>query len=393
MTYDQIPVDFWPDELQQLLLKATIYQGKDCVDAWNHWTNLADTDHLDPGSLRLFPLLYKNLISNGIDHPLLTRLKGIYKKTWYKNQMLLYQVQHLLSVFDKAEINILLMKGMAHSLLYYKDLGVRPMHDFDVLIPIKHVPYAMNYLVKNGWKPVERPYLATTIPSDNYFRTLHSDGFANSNGEEVDLHWHVLAECCYDEADEFFWQGSVPLTKGDLNTRTLNSTDHLVHTCVHAFRWDTATVLRWIPDTMTILRTSAEQLDWDRVLWVAEEFRLVLQLRSAFNYLTDVFGASIPIEVHQKLEQLPVTRLELKENRIRTSNRLIVGNWIADYYRFRTYSRISKQKNGLLKLFYLPLFYKNIWGIRSWWRMPFVLLRKIISRSIIMITRKPRNAY
>ena len=162
-TYDQIPDNFWPDEIQQQLLKATIFQGKDCIRAWNHWINSADIDHLDPGSFRLFPLLYKNLISNGIDHPLLTRLKGIYKKTWYKNQMLLHQVQHVLSAFDAAGIDTLLMKGMALSLLYYKDLGVRSMLDFDILIPIKHTSKAMNYLVKNGWNPVERSFLTSTI--------------------------------------------------------------------------------------------------------------------------------------------------------------------------------------------------------------------------------------
>jgi len=391
MIADQIPDKFWPQEEQQLLLKAALYQGKDCERSFNDWINSVDVDKIEPSSMRLIPLLYKNLVSNRVDHPLITRFKGIYKLNWYKNQMLLRQLQRLIPTFESENTNILLMKGMALSLLYYKDLGVRPMQDIDVLIPVKRAPNSINYLVNNGWEPIERSFLSSSIPSHSYFQSLHSDGFKNSKGEEIDLHWHVLAECCYDEADEFFWRGSVSFNNHQLNTRTLNASDHLVHTCVHAFRWDAVTTLRWIPDAITILQTSYDQIDWERVVTIAKKFRLIIQIRSALDYLANMFNAPIPKVVHQNLALLSTTRLELKENKVRMQNRSIVGDWIADYYRFRTYSRIPNNKKSMLKMLYLPLFFKNVWGITSWWKLPLILIGKITNRLGIIFSKKSKN--
>jgi hypothetical protein len=65
----------------------------------------------------------------------------------------------------------------------------------------------------------------------------------------------------------------------------------------------------------------------------------------------------------------------------------IIGSWIADYYHYRIYSRLTESKNTLIQLAYLPLFYKNIWGIVSWWRLLWELFSKIIRRAGKMLSR------
>ncbi|MEZ4548822.1 MAG: hypothetical protein R3B51_14425 [Thermodesulfobacteriota bacterium] len=46
-----------PTREQGLLLRAALLPGGDCSEAFSEWKTLANLDHVDPGSYRLFPLL------------------------------------------------------------------------------------------------------------------------------------------------------------------------------------------------------------------------------------------------------------------------------------------------------------------------------------------------
>ena len=68
----------WPTWEQESLLKAALLQGEEAIKAWHKWKSRVDVDQLDPGSLRLLPLLYRNLRTHGVEDPLMNRFKGIY---------------------------------------------------------------------------------------------------------------------------------------------------------------------------------------------------------------------------------------------------------------------------------------------------------------------------
>jgi hypothetical protein len=376
-----------PGELQVNLLKAALLQQVPaCEEALNQWSAQADIDHLDGGSFRLLPLLYQNLRKHEIQHPLLTKLEGIYKLAWYRNQMLFRQAAVVITEFSKMKIDTLLFKGVALALHYYTDAGTRPMQDVDILIHGNNARNAIEWFINAGWIPTERTFLSNHTPSDSYFRSVHGDGFKNNEGYEIDLHWHVMAECCYDAADEFFWDGSQPFESGEITSRSLNDSDLLVQTCVHGVRWNEVPSLRWIVDALMIINHPASRIDWERVLKTAQDFRLNLQLIQTLGYLKQEFDAPIPKKTLAALNSAPVSKLEIKENAIRTNRKDIIGGWIADYYHYRAYSRLTESKNTFIRLAYLPLFYKNIWGIISWWRLPWELLIKIVRRARKMLS-------
>ena len=61
--------DIWPDEIQELLLRAALLPGDAGVAAWAAVRPRIDVDHL-PGELhRLMPLLSKALTAGGVDDP------------------------------------------------------------------------------------------------------------------------------------------------------------------------------------------------------------------------------------------------------------------------------------------------------------------------------------
>src|SRR5438445_136412 len=114
--------------------RATLLRGPRAREAWGQWKAGADLDHLDAGSYRLLPQLYQNLHRHGVDEPVLALFRGVYLRTWYENQLRLHQIAGLLRSFRDARIDTIVLKGAALTVLYYKDNGLRPMHDIDLLV-------------------------------------------------------------------------------------------------------------------------------------------------------------------------------------------------------------------------------------------------------------------
>ncbi|MBA3242461.1 MAG: nucleotidyltransferase family protein, partial [Acidobacteria bacterium] len=140
----------WPDEPQELLLCAALLRGEDALSAWGEWRSTVDPDSLDAGSKRLLPLLYRNLRELGVNDPLVPRLKESYRITWSLNQSVFRQMASLLGSLHGAGIETLVLKGGALVPLYYRDYGVRPMVDFDILVREERAETAMDLLTGLG---------------------------------------------------------------------------------------------------------------------------------------------------------------------------------------------------------------------------------------------------
>ena len=239
----------FPSRRQELLLKAALFQGQTALEAWGTWKAEFDLEkRLDAGSYRLLPLLYHNLARHGVDEPVMGKLKGIYRRAWYLNQTLFRDGVSVLRSLHAAGIETAVLKGAALSLLCYKDPGLRPMDDFDILVPNRKRRLAIEMLQRDGWTPFGASFESLT---EAELDIRHSCGFRNANGRDVDLHWRVLSPyLAYPADEEDFWAGAVVLQIMGEPTLALNSTDNLLHICVHATNWQPVHPMRWISDAM-----------------------------------------------------------------------------------------------------------------------------------------------
>jgi hypothetical protein len=288
---------YLPRGAQELLLKAALLPGAACAEAFAKWMVSADIDHLDEGSFRLLPQLYRNLRAQGIQHPFLSRLKGIHHRAWYKNRVLFAEIVPVLKLFHGSDIPTMLLKGVPLAILHYQDAGARPMRDIDVLVPEEKAADAMRLLMQAGWTP------ELNTPPDLpalYMRARHAAGCKDREGREFDLHWHVLNWWPRPEADEEFWKNSVELDLQDVRTRTLDATDHLAHICAHAAEWQSTPAIRWVADAFMLVR-SAASIDWDRIMRYARQRKLALFLAVSLSYLQEVLDAPVPRSVLEEL--------------------------------------------------------------------------------------------
>jgi len=363
----------WPTRRQELLLKASLLNGKEALSAWEEWRSDVDIEQLDVASHRLLPLLYRNLSTHGIEDPVMGKLKGIYLQTWYNNHLMIHRASALLTDFSDAGIKTIVLKGVVLNLLYYKNFGLRPMGDIDVLVPTKEAHRAIDLLRESGWTSSYR-FPERIVP------VIHGADFVDATGKHhLDLHWHLLIECCQPDADDDFWDGAIPISIEKVKTYALNPADQLLHTLVHGVKWSPVPPFRWIADAIMIMNASSAGVDWDRLVDQAERRRLILPVRHGLRYLHDRFEAPVPAAVLLRLEEIPVSRAERVEFRYKTENhkRKPLGNipilWFDS-------SRLSGEKNLFRKLARFFGYVKHFWDVEHVWQLPLQALSLGVSK-------------
>ena len=125
----------WPTPNQELLLRAALLDDAQAIPAWEQWQQTVDFTEIDHRSQKLLPLVYHNLTRLDVSGPLIERSKGYYRLTWYKNHLQFHHMAVVLHDLHQAGIPTLLLKGAAMAVYYYRDPGLRPMEDFDLLVP------------------------------------------------------------------------------------------------------------------------------------------------------------------------------------------------------------------------------------------------------------------
>jgi hypothetical protein len=361
------PGTFLPTFEQHHLLRAALLRdpaaARRSFDTWKSRVPIDDVDH---GSLRLLPLLYRNLTRLGIDDPLLPRLKGVYRQVWFRNQLILDQGTRYLRTLAGAGIPAVVLKGAALVHTVYAEPGLRPMTDFDVLVPREHFRHAVELLLATGWS--FDPPLADPEP---HFLFQHAVGFAREGGGALDLHWSAMGLPLDDTAARTVFDNSQPLQIGAQVLRTLTPADQLLQICAHAtLRNPDVPPIRWAADAALLLADA--EFPWDTVLAHARARGLSHVMHRCLEYLRDGLDVAIPQSVlttlaaHQRLRER--VALTIRNTPGRTVYLQFFIEWMQHAF--------ADTRNAPRRLLHLPRF------LRSYCRVATTgaLLRLLTSR-------------
>jgi hypothetical protein len=314
----QAPGGCWPTEDQVLLLRAALLEPGEAASAWARWRKANTLDDADRGSNRLFPLVYRNLPPDVLGEQDLSRLKGAYRASWFRNQLLFKRAAEVLQALRAAGIPTMVLKGIALSRAHYADAGVRPMDDVDVLVPPGDFERALAVLADAGWLP--EPDRSDEVG----LQTIHGRHLAGRDGRNLDLHRYALGQLSRDDA---FWAASVELEVMGVPTRALCPTDQLLHVIAHGARWQPVAPLRWLADAVMIERSADGGLDWDRFVAEATRRRVTARLAAALDHLVAAVGFPVPEDIVAALRRAPKSVLERWAQRASTQA-VGGGNWL-----------------------------------------------------------------
>ncbi len=349
----------WPTPEQELLLRATLLSGDAALAAWQHWqASVGDLGGLDHGSVRLLPLLYRNLKELGVVHPRMEILQGTYRKAWYQNRLLLHKLAETLRRLHDRGVGTMVLKGAALVATACRDIALRPMDDADVLVPVSDLAAAADVLRELGL------HTRWDISGERH-SVIHAAPFDDDRGFKLDLHWHALKEDCTAIADEQLRADAEAVWFEGVKTLAPAATEQLLHTCVHGVRWDPEPPLRWVADAAMLVNGGA--INWERLVTVARRRRLALPLGAALAYAVGLLGLSVPGAVLAELAATPAAVWERRELRLQTQPLTELRRLRLHWYRHR---RQRGGGGGLGAVASFPRYLRLFWGLRSLREVP-----------------------
>ncbi|AEI50288.1 nucleotidyltransferase family protein [Runella slithyformis] len=357
-------------EDQIWLLKAALFEPSEALKYWGLWKGYWQLDdftkedsfssvfcYIDVDSQRILPLVYRNL--ENTKDPFLPALRDLYRITWMHNQKLLYRAQQIVRDCNVSKIPTMLLKGIPMSLHYYKDMGVRPMGDVDVLVRLEDVEKAVIVLAKYGNIPSSVEY--------QYRHIIHAMHCYDEHGIDVDLHWQPFffqnANAKSIQLDSRF---SVLYQLLDTQTNIFSPPMQLFHTVIHGTMGGVP-VLRWITDAAYICKSVDTAENIKEFMNLSKEFNLDYAVRLCMEYLHEEFGI-LSEEAYQEIQKISENRkqkeflllsLNYSSNFVHRLWRLIVRQSIA-YDLFYEY----RQKQSKVRWIFDKILYKTIYELK-----------------------------
>lgn len=363
---------FWPSAQQELLLAVALQDpsaGRATLP-----TELS-LDELEPGSYELLPLVYRNLARSETTHPLLPRLKGVYRKTWAVNGLLSERVRATADVLREKEIPALFVEGVALAERFYPESGLRPTSAIDVLVNERDQRRALACLARGGWSnrvPTSSAgapqYLYDAAGTVCVLRTtLATDLVRRSSGRPA-------------VAD--LWQAAGREVVGGADVLVPSATETLLAVCVLHVRASSAPNVQWIADAKMLL---AAEIDWERLLASGIDAGQAPRLAAAFRYLTALPGATPPASVLERLDRRrssPRERLTyvLTSGAVRGAGSLPV--LAAEHL------AATSGQSTVRTIATFPRHLRERWNLASSWRVPL----SAASRALRLVSARVRGS-
>lgn len=280
---------------QMLLIHAAVLEPGPALAAWERWSRQADPERMQHGEARLLAGGFRRLERIGAEGPMMTVARGIYRRTWYTNQLAVARIAAVLERLERAGVPALALKGFALAPLAYGDLGARPMADVDLLVPPQEIEPAVACLEPLGLRNrhgLRRPdgLLANEVELNDV------------EGNSVELHAYALVESA-DDSD--LWQRKVGFAVREAVAYAPCAEDALLIVGVHGQRWNPLQPVAWVLDAFRLIGSRGVAFDWDRFSERAIARDLALPARRIVSVLASV-GVEVPAAVNARLDAAPV---------------------------------------------------------------------------------------
>ncbi|MGH7802425.1 MAG: nucleotidyltransferase domain-containing protein [Thermodesulfobacteriota bacterium] len=258
---------------------------------------------------RIETLLYNSLIdlpeSQSIPPDFIEYIKKCFYSNTIKNINLFKELEHLLDIFEKKGLNVMLLKGSFLGKTIYSNDAIRPLTDIDIMVKVEDLEKAEKTLSENG-------YIFNGKRSPVWYRenNYHYQYAHPVKNIMVELHWHILSKSEPDQIaiKEYdiingFWERAIPLEIYDSNALTLCPNDLLFYQCIHFLKhrfqspnggyrgvFNSKGSLLQLNDIYGALKYYRDAIDWESLELEAAKYKVTHLIYSTLYLVRNIFG-------------------------------------------------------------------------------------------------------
>ncbi|MGB3692446.1 MAG: nucleotidyltransferase family protein [Spirulinaceae cyanobacterium] len=364
------PQDNLPTKEQQLLLQSSLEERKIALNAWQTWRGKVDIEDLNSESYHLLPLLYNNLSRYQVEDAEMVRLKGVYRRNWYNNQIFIKEITTILNSLAAAvNLETVLLKDGA-LVNYYQNIGLRPINHLDIFVAPQNAFAAIDVLKKLGWQ-------AKADLTKEFIALYPKIGLWNQEGQLLHLNWQIWSNSLVENPS----LPTVTININDLSTRILTPTQQLLYICQQIALAYPNLQPCWLADGKLIIEQHREAINWNLLLEDAQKYKLTIPLKNLLTFIETVFPKTIPPTQLKEIQSLPVSWFDSTEYRLVNSNPLpLIGSLTKRYLQYLRLAKRNQSESGILGF---PKYLQRVWGLNSLWQLPYHTVvrgaKKIIS--------------
>jgi hypothetical protein len=252
------------------------------------------------------PLLFQNLTKvcpEYIPKAVGDQLKRYLQAHTLNNLFLTRELTRISRVLEQNGIAVLPWKGPVLAAMAYGDVALRQFSDLDILVREQDALRAKDLLISLGF----RLYYEKPVEEEAAFHALRKvyELVRNDGRVMVELHWAITSRTFPFALDPaVLWAGAETVCVEGTPVRNLGPEHLLLVLSVHGAKhhWGK---LMWICDIAEVVRSSAEKVDWSRLMTRARSLGATRMLALALFLARDLLGAAVPEDVWRRVKAEP----------------------------------------------------------------------------------------
>lgn len=276
--------------------KAVINNVKAVLNSGLDWNYIIE-NALQHG---IAPLLYHNLsglADERVPVKVVEYLRKLYNGNVARNMLLYDGLSKVLKTFKHAGIDVIVLKGAALAETVYRDIGLRPFSDVDILVRESDLQRAKKKLSELGY------IMDEDVSPERYNEEFGCDLYYAGKVNIMEIHWGIVRKTGSDKYTriemERIWERAIPAKIVGVDTLVLSPEDMLLHFCVHLPRHRYNRLI-WLCDTLEVIEHS--DIDWEYVIENAEKYRTKAYMYYGLHFTDELLGCDIPEEVLEELK-------------------------------------------------------------------------------------------
>jgi hypothetical protein len=310
-----------------------------------------EQDELDTPTYRILPLIYHNLSTQDAEDRWMTKLKGVYRRTWLENQLRLQQAVEFVQKIQVQGIEVMLLDDAASILTLYDGQGARRLYSLDMLVRHQDLPALLELFRQwKVWPKVRYPerYLSVESPLE-FWPTFEIP---------ISIAWRSLPGIRTEHEAIEVWEGAVRGPAGDGQVLIPDRQTHFLRACWRAtqVRLDVRPFV--LIDLASMLLKKGDELDLHALVDLSRKSESVLLTRRTLEELIDIVPAPMAQQLLQMLLKERVTVWERLEERVLHRYVMDPGLLFRLIRRFLLYRRSVKVGGFVGPLRYM----QYVWG-------------------------------